>query len=242
MSEFTRLALVPVEGQEYDGPARYSSGSVGDWLVRRLRYEPYELVGVLSIDRRHRIFGCTIVYRGIEDRALVEPQGILAPPLLYGAPRCAIFHNHPSDTITPSSADEEATKRLLCSCRILGLELEDHLIIGRTRWGSMALHALRRPGGFAGLGWDGMWRARDGRSVVQPKYRHPETGETWAGRGSLPKWLLREKDAGRDLGDFRVRPGRRPRLPRRRPRVPKVRKVCKPEKLVELVRNVTFKQ
>ena len=22
------------------------------------------------------------------------------------------------------------------------------------------------------------------------KYRHPETGETWTGRGRLPKWLL----------------------------------------------------
>lgn len=27
------------------------------------------------------------------------------------------------------------------------------------------------------------------KSVVQAKYRDPETGRTWSGRGSRPKWL-----------------------------------------------------
>lgn len=26
-------------------------------------------------------------------------------------------------------------------------------------------------------------------SNVPPKYRHPETGETWTGRGKPPKWI-----------------------------------------------------
>lgn len=26
-------------------------------------------------------------------------------------------------------------------------------------------------------------------SSVKPKYRHPETGETWTGRGRAPKWI-----------------------------------------------------
>jgi DNA-binding protein H-NS len=31
--------------------------------------------------------------------------------------------------------------------------------------------------------------AGDRRSVVAPKYRHPETGETWSGRGASPPWV-----------------------------------------------------
>lgn len=46
---------------------------------------------------------------------------------------------------------------------------------------------------------------------VMPKYRHPETGETWSGRGDLAAWLAREIDAGRRREDFLIdkAPGRR---------------------------------
>lgn len=39
---------------------------------------------------------------------------------------------------------------------------------------------------------------------VMPKYRHPETGETWSGRGDLAAWLAREIDAGRRREDFLI--------------------------------------
>ncbi len=37
---------------------------------------------------------------------------------------------------------------------------------------------------------------------VAPKYRHPETGETWSGRGLQPNWLKSALAAGRSLSDF----------------------------------------
>lgn len=36
------------------------------------------------------------------------------------------------------------------------------------------------------------------------KYRNPETGETWSGRGLKPKWLAAALAAGRTLTDFAV--------------------------------------
>jgi DNA-binding protein H-NS len=42
---------------------------------------------------------------------------------------------------------------------------------------------------------------------VQPKYRHPETGATWAGRGMAPKWLAAELAKGRKLEDFLISAG-----------------------------------
>ncbi len=32
------------------------------------------------------------------------------------------------------------------------------------------------------------------RGVVPPKYRNPETGKTWTGRGKPPKWIAEAKD------------------------------------------------
>jgi DNA-binding protein H-NS len=38
---------------------------------------------------------------------------------------------------------------------------------------------------------------------VQPKYRSP-TGETWAGRGARPKWLVAAMRRGKKVDDFLI--------------------------------------
>jgi DNA-binding protein H-NS len=37
---------------------------------------------------------------------------------------------------------------------------------------------------------------------VEPKYRHPETGETWAGRGLAPLWIA----SAVDRDQYRIKP------------------------------------
>jgi DNA-binding protein H-NS len=39
-------------------------------------------------------------------------------------------------------------------------------------------------------------------SKVAPKYRHPDTGETWSGRGLKPRWLVAALEQGRRLDEF----------------------------------------
>ncbi len=39
---------------------------------------------------------------------------------------------------------------------------------------------------------------------VPAKYRDPETGNTWSGRGLQPKWLKAALESGRKLTDFAV--------------------------------------
>jgi DNA-binding protein H-NS len=69
-------------------------------------------------------------------------------------------------------------------------------------------------------------RARVGRSggsvlkgkKVPPKYRGP-SGETWAGRGARPRWLVAAIKGGKKLDDFLIdksaRKGRRQRRSKR---------------------------
>ena len=40
------------------------------------------------------------------------------------------------------------------------------------------------------------------RAGVKAKYRDPETGATWSGRGRSPKWLVDELAKGRAREDF----------------------------------------
>lgn len=42
------------------------------------------------------------------------------------------------------------------------------------------------------------------RRIVQPKYRHPQTGDTWSGRGKAPRWLVGEENAGTSREHFRI--------------------------------------
>jgi DNA-binding protein H-NS len=39
---------------------------------------------------------------------------------------------------------------------------------------------------------------------VSPRYRNPETSETWSGRGKQPRWLVAAMEAGGSLDDFRI--------------------------------------
>lgn len=39
---------------------------------------------------------------------------------------------------------------------------------------------------------------------VLPKYRNPQTSETWSGRGKRPRWLVAAMKSGRKMEEFRV--------------------------------------
>ncbi|MFA7680892.1 MAG: H-NS histone family protein [Pigmentiphaga sp.] len=39
---------------------------------------------------------------------------------------------------------------------------------------------------------------------VPPKYRHPETGDTWSGRGKAPRWLAAAEAEGAKREDFLI--------------------------------------
>ena len=41
-------------------------------------------------------------------------------------------------------------------------------------------------------------------SRVEPKYREPQTGETWSGRGRMAAWLKLKQEAGEDIEKYRV--------------------------------------
>jgi DNA-binding protein H-NS len=54
-------------------------------------------------------------------------------------------------------------------------------------------------------GYTGGKKARgDSRGAVAPKYRDPETGATWAGRGLKPRWLTAAMKSGKSLEHFAV--------------------------------------
>jgi len=57
----------------------------------------------------------------------------------------------------------------------------------------------RRKAGAAGR------PATAAKRAVAPKYRHPQTGETWSGRGKAPRWLAAEEAGGATRDSFLIK-------------------------------------
>ena len=58
-------------------------------------------------------------------------------------------------------------------------------------------------------GYTGSKKAKSGtRGEVAPKYRDPETGATWAGRGLKPRWLTAAIKSGKSLEAFSITAGK----------------------------------
>jgi DNA-binding protein H-NS len=47
-------------------------------------------------------------------------------------------------------------------------------------------------------------RAGKKRGTVPVKFRNPETGATWTGRGRTPRWIVEAESAGTDRSAFAV--------------------------------------
>ena len=71
----------------------------------------------------------SIISVGILDASLVHPREVFEPAVRLNAGSIILAHNHPSGVLEPSPEDKTVTKRLKQSADILGIGIEDHVII-----------------------------------------------------------------------------------------------------------------
>ena len=108
------------------------------YLNMRYQSRDQEILGALFLDTRRRLLGEQEIYRGTLDQAAVEPREILKECLLRGAAGVVIFHTHPSGDPSPSPADLDFTRHMAAAADVIGIQLVDHLILGRPgRWVSL---------------------------------------------------------------------------------------------------------
>jgi DNA repair protein RadC len=104
---------------------------VARYLALRYLARDQEVVGALFLDARRRLLGEREVYRGTLDRAIVEPREVLKECLLRGAAGVVLFHTHPSGDPAPSAEDHLFTHRMQQAAEVVGVELVDHLVLGK---------------------------------------------------------------------------------------------------------------
>lgn len=118
--------------------------SVGRYLVERLAAETQEVMGGLLLDAKNRLVKDATVFRGTLTNASVAPGPLFRQAILAGAAGVILYHNHPSGDPEPSPEDLVTTKRFLAAGREIGIEVKDHVIVGRGRCVSFHERGLLR--------------------------------------------------------------------------------------------------
>lgn len=82
------------------------------------------------LNNHRNLVGFNLCFIGSSSECMASPRDIVRPAVVLNVSRIVVAHNHPSGNCTPSDADLRATRRLAKASELLGIELEDHVIIG----------------------------------------------------------------------------------------------------------------
>lgn len=91
----------------------------------------------LYVDARRRLILAETVSIGTLTSSLVHPREVFQPAVAHSAAALVVAHNHPSGDPEPSPEDLALTRRLRQAGEILGIEVLDHLVVGRGRYVSL---------------------------------------------------------------------------------------------------------
>jgi DNA repair protein RadC len=110
--------------------------------LKHFRNKRQEFLVCLSLDSGGRLINQRVVTIGLLDTALAHPREVFAGPLIDRAASVIIAHNHPSGVPTPSKQDLSLTQQLAAAGQLLGIPLQDHMIITKTGYFSFRRHGL----------------------------------------------------------------------------------------------------
>jgi len=102
-----------------------------DYCHAALAHEKTEQFRILFLDRKNVLIADEVQQRGTIDHTPVYPREVVKRALALNAAALILVHNHPSGDPTPSRADIEMTKEVKTALKAVGVELHDHLVIGR---------------------------------------------------------------------------------------------------------------
>lgn len=119
-------------------PKIVSSKDAYEHLRGHVENLAYEEFWVLMLSRAAHVIGCECVSRGGTAATVVEPKMVFKHAIDQMASSIIVAHNHPSGNLVPSGPDDQLTRKLRESGKMLEIPVLDHLIIGPEGYYSYA--------------------------------------------------------------------------------------------------------
>ena len=98
----------------------------------RMHEETEEYMYMLCLNSKLRLNGIFEISHGNVNSSICGTREVFQKALLGNAVSIILIHNHPSGDCTPSAPDIDVTKRLKEAGSIVGIEVLDHIIIGKS--------------------------------------------------------------------------------------------------------------
>lgn len=89
-----------------------------------------ERVWIIGMDVRHHCRGIFEVSHGSASETMFPIREMIRDLMLIDAASVIVVHNHPSGRPDPSEQDISSTINFSAACRLMGIQLSDHVIIG----------------------------------------------------------------------------------------------------------------
>lgn len=107
---------------------------ISEMLSKEIGHYKKEHFVVVSLDTRNNIIGIDKVSIGTLNAGLVHPRETFEIAIKRHAASIILSHNHPSGDSTPSDEDIKVTAKLQEAGKLMGIEVLDHIIIGKDSY------------------------------------------------------------------------------------------------------------
>ena len=110
---------------------------VANMFMEELKHEKQEKLKLLLLNTKNEVIKNIEIKTGSSSEIIVQPAEILKEVIKEELSKFILIHNHPSGDATPSDADIKFTKKLDESAKLLGVNLLDHIVIGKDCYKSI---------------------------------------------------------------------------------------------------------
>ena len=98
----------------------------------------YERFVIVLMNRKNKVIGVRTISEGGLNACIVDVRIIMQYSILFNASCLLLSHNHPSGITNPSNEDIKITEKIKAACKILEIELRDHVIVSSDSYYSFA--------------------------------------------------------------------------------------------------------
>lgn len=103
----------------------------------RLHERTEEYLYMVVMNNKLQVTGVFELSHGNVNSSIVSVREMFQKALLANAVSIIVMHNHPSGDPTPSMEDIKVTERMVKAGELLGVQVLDHIIIGRPGYTSL---------------------------------------------------------------------------------------------------------
>lgn len=114
-----------------------TTAQLGEYLVPLFRGKKRECLVLLALDERHKLLRTVWLDTGTVSAVDIGVNKIATETVAAGASIVVLAHNHPGGIALPSKEDILATGNVMRALGLLGVHVQDHIIVAENEYTSL---------------------------------------------------------------------------------------------------------